>query len=77
MKNKLRSVCILFLLCTLQKPAWATGNTPQTEAVLTGFNSKWSYIPRPDNPGYDTFISHVNTLNPQLLRYPGGTITHR
>ena len=77
MKSKFRGVCILLLMCMLLKQAWATSNTAQTGTALTGFNSKWSYIPRPDNPSYDKFINHVKTLNPTLLRYPGGTITHR
>jgi len=61
----------------VQKQTWAADYSQQTDGVLTGFNSKWSYIPRPDNPNYETFINHVKSLKPKALRYPGGTITHR
>ncbi len=77
MKVRFHLVCVLFLLGMPIKQAWAVDNTQQTSTALTGFNSKWSYIPRPDSPDYGTFINHVKSLKPQALRYPGGTITHR
>lgn len=62
----------LIILCAIS----ATAQQPSGGA-LTGFNSKWCFIPSPDSPHYETFIQHVKDLCPQVLRYPGGTITHR
>lgn len=67
MIKHLPSLGVALLLATLQ----AGGET------LKGFNSKWCYIPSPDSPHYEIFLGHVKSLRPQLLRYPGGTMTHR
>ena len=60
------TLSILLLLCTA-----ALGE------VQTGFNSKWCFVPSPGSPHYETFVGLTKSLRPQLLRYPGGTITHR
>jgi hypothetical protein len=41
--------------------------------VITGFNQNWSMLPSLDTPG---LIDRMRELKPQMLRYPGGTVTH-
>lgn len=41
--------------------------------VITGFNQNWSMLPPLDTPG---LIGNISRLKPQMLRYPGGTVTH-
>jgi alpha-L-arabinofuranosidase len=40
--------------------------------VLTGFNQNFSMMPNLDN----ALIKNIQILDPQILRYPGGTVTH-
>lgn len=40
---------------------------------ITGFNQNWSMLPALDTPG---MIDNIRRLKPQMLRYPGGTVTH-
>lgn len=65
-------ISCLIILC-----AFGATARQSSDSVLTGFNSKWCYIPSPESPHYESFVGHVKSLRPQLLRYPGGTITHR
>lgn len=39
---------------------------------LIGFNQNWSFLPA----FYPGMLSNINLLKPQILRYPGGTITY-
>lgn len=45
----------------------------QKQAPLVGFNQNWSYMPPVE--GTD-FVKNVCALGPQIVRYPGGTVTH-
>lgn len=40
---------------------------------IIGFNLNWRYFPHVDNP---VMINNIKKLAPDMIRYPGGTITH-
>lgn len=42
-------------------------------APISGFNQNWSMLPALDTPG---LIENIKKLQPHMLRYPGGTVTH-
>lgn len=49
-------------------------NSFSNDGVITGFNENWTNMP----DFSDTMIFHnINKLKPQMIRYPGGTITHK
>lgn len=41
--------------------------------IILGLNQNWSYFPELTNK---EMISNIKLLNPQVFRYPGGTVTH-
>lgn len=50
-------------------------NLPHTQKeVVTGFNVKWRHLPDVSNRN---LVNNIRQLNPQILRYPGGTVTHK
>jgi alpha-L-arabinofuranosidase len=40
--------------------------------ALKGFNQNWSFLPSLNG----TMLDNIKKLQPEILRYPGGTITH-
>ena len=65
----------MFCGCFIHFQPLGAGVKSQKKA-LYGFNSKWIHIPDVKAASYRKFIRNVKSLKPQLLRYPGGTITH-
>lgn len=45
---------------------------PTPSKMLIGFNQNWSFLPA----FYPGMLSNINLLKPQILRYPGGTVTY-
>lgn len=62
------SVLLFFMACTKDK---SPVNTPPK--LITGFNLKWRNLPPVANP---QMMQQIRLLKPQVLRYPGGSITH-
>ncbi|MDZ7897728.1 MAG: glycosyl hydrolase [Arcicella sp.] len=46
-----------------------TTNTPRP---TIGFNQNWTFLPVLNN----TMLKNIKSLKPEMIRYPGGTITH-
>jgi hypothetical protein len=42
--------------------------------VITGFNQNWANLPQLNDA---TLIENINKLSPEMIRYPGGTVTHK
>lgn len=67
---------ILFLSCGDLKhrnQESTANNTTNTESVVkTGFNQNFSMMPNMT----DDLYKNIQKLKPQILRYPGGTVTH-
>jgi hypothetical protein len=55
---------------TAATPATSTAST--TKLPLRGYNQNWSFLPALSS----TLVEHAKSLRPQVLRYPGGTVTH-
>lgn len=45
---------------------------PEPAKPIIGFNQNWSFLPAL-NP---LMLSNINMLKPQMIRYPGGTVTY-
>ena len=78
MKNLLFLI-ILFFTLPFCKSTKTTSTLPDDEQSiaheerLIGFNQNWRFLP-PLNS--QSLISNIKELKPQIIRYPGGTITH-
>lgn len=68
--------CLLFLLGCKKEDDTFTPFEPPTSSedkVLTGYNVRWRNLAEFDN---SNVLSLVDSLNPEILRYPGGTLAH-
>lgn len=70
------ALAALLLSPTFHAAAANTADTeapiPTKSAPLCGFNQNWSMLP----PLTPALLGNIKALAPQILRYPGGTITH-
>ena len=72
MKNNFLILILSLVLVQCKKNyAPAPAPTPSSKPLI-GFNQNWSFIPA----FYPAMFSNINLLKPQMLRYPGGTITY-
>jgi hypothetical protein len=42
--------------------------------VIIGLNQNWSNLPQLNDP---ILIKNINKLSPEMIRFPGGTVTHK
>lgn len=63
-----RAVLGVIATASLEVPGAALAQS----GPITGFNQNWSMLPALDTPG---MIDNIRRLKPQMLRYPGGTVT--
>ncbi|MCO6497997.1 MAG: hypothetical protein J5I50_10070 [Chitinophagaceae bacterium] len=79
MKIFLLPLLALTLFCASCKSSKTTdtGKPANTSAhpnkVLIGFNQNWRFLPSLDNK---VLLENIKELQAQIIRYPGGTITH-
>lgn len=60
----------LVLLCSCKR---AKDEMPQNPAkIFIGFNQNWSFLPAMN----EKMLSNISMLKPQMIRYPGGTVTY-
>jgi hypothetical protein len=64
---------LLLVVCTISCKKKNINNNPtQTNKMIIGFNQNWSFFPAFNN----AMLGKINQLKPQMVRYPGGTVTH-
>lgn len=47
--------------------------TRDGDSTIIGFNQNWSYLPPLNSP---ELVNNIKKLDPQMIRFPGGTIAH-
>lgn len=66
--NSSKSIFLFFLAVIF------FSNCKSQKKPITGFNVKWRALPEVQDK---ELIKNIKKLKPQLLRYPGGTVTHK
>lgn len=61
-------IALLLLQCKDKKEEI----TPEFKPII-GFNQNWSFLPKL----HPTLFSNINMLKAEMIRYPGGSITHK
>lgn len=65
----------LLAVLVLSTAGCSRDNEPQmatSPAVAIGFNQNWSFLPQLT----PILLNNIKQLKPEIIRYPGGTITH-
>jgi hypothetical protein len=61
---------VIFISYSCTKKIVSTKTTTITPTI--GFNQNWTFLPVLNN----TMLTNIKSLKPDMIRYPGGTITH-
>ncbi|WP_111708649.1 glycosyl hydrolase [Lutibacter citreus] len=66
--KKFAFVIVLFIILSfLSFKNYALKNS------IIGFNQNWAFLPKLDN----NLLLNIKSLKPEMIRYPGGTLTHK
>lgn len=86
--NKKLQVAFTLLLLITGIPGCKTSHTNSTKKniteradpakknnkVIIGFNQNWSFLPQLDD---SILVNNIKKLSPKMIRFPGGTTTHK